>query len=126
MGESIEPGDVELKILQVLWRQPGATARAIHNAVHAEEGRNYSTTVKMLSVMLDKGMVKRDDSVRPQTFVAAVSQKKAQKSLVARLAQRAFDGSAASLAMQALSGGRPSKEDLQEIRDLIDRLEEKK
>ena len=126
MSESIEPGDVELKILQVLWKQPGATARMIHNAVHAEDGKNYSTTVKMLAVMLDKGLVQRDDGVRPQTFSAAVTQKKAQKSLVARLAQRAFNGSAASLAMQALTGGRPSKEDLQEIRELIDRLKSRK
>lgn len=68
MSQQAEPTDVELKILKVLWAQPGATARVIHNAVHAGEEKNYSTTVKMLSVMLEKGLVRRDDSIRPQTF----------------------------------------------------------
>ena len=126
MPDSIAPTDVELRILQVLWKQPGATARVIHNAVHADQAKNYSTTVKMLSLMLEKGLVRRDDSVRPQTFVAAVSQRRAQKGLVTRLVKKAFDGSAVSLAMQALSGGKPSKEDLQEIRDLIEKLEEQR
>ncbi|KAA5538516.1 BlaI/MecI/CopY family transcriptional regulator [Roseiconus nitratireducens] len=120
-----EPTDVELKILRVLWQQPGATARQIHNAVHANQDKNYSTTVKMLSVMLDKGLVHRNDSVRPQTFTAAVTRRKTQKSLVSKLVERAFDGSASSLVMQALSSGKPSKEDLQEIRDLIEKLEQR-
>ena len=122
---NVEPGDVELKILQQLWTRPNATARQIHNAVHAEQGKNYSTTVKMLSLMLDKGLVRRDDSVRPQTFTAVMTKKKAQKGLVTRLIKRAFDGSSVSLAMQALTASRPSKEDLREIRRLIDKLEDK-
>ncbi|WP_166831121.1 BlaI/MecI/CopY family transcriptional regulator [Thalassoroseus pseudoceratinae] len=125
MPEDIEPGDVELKILQELWSQPGSTARDIHNAVHAQQGKNYSTTVKMLAVMQGKGLVRKDESVRPQTFFAAVTRKRAQKGLVTRLMQKAFDGSAISLAMQALTASRPSKEDLEEIRRLIDKLEEK-
>jgi len=123
MPEPVEPTDVELRILKVLWKQPSATARVIHNAVHADQAKNYSTTVKMLSLMLEKGLVRRDDSVRPQTFVAAVTERRAQKGLVSRLVKKAFDGSAASLAMQALSGAKPSKKDLQEIRELIDKLE---
>lgn len=125
MPEPVEPGDVELRILQELWNAPGATARQIHNSVHAEQGKNYSTTVKMLSLMLEKGLVRRDDTVRPQTFFAAVTRKRAQRGLVTRLMQKAFDGSAASLAMQALTASRPSKEDLAEIRRLIDRLEDR-
>lgn len=123
MPEQAEPTDVELKILKVLWEQPGATTRVIHNAVHADEEKNYSTTVKMLSVMLDKGLVRRDDSVRPQTFVAAVTRRRAQKNLVKQLVTKVFDGSATSLAMHALSGSRPSQEDLREIRQLLDELE---
>lgn len=126
MTESIEPGDVELRILQELWSHPGTTARSIHNAVHAKQGKNYSTTVKMLSLMLQKGLVRRDDTVRPQTFFAAVTRKRAQKGLVTRLMHKAFDGSATSLAMQALSASRPSKEDLDEMRRLIDKLEEQR
>lgn len=123
MNQLLEPTDVELQILQVLWHRPGATARAIHNAVHADQDKNYSTTVKMRSVMLDKGLVRRDDRVRPQTFTATVSRRKTQKSLVSNLVQKAFDGSASSLVMHALSSGKPSKEDLQEIRELVKKLE---
>lgn len=126
MPEYFEPTDVELRILRVLWDRSDATARAIHNAVHADQNKNYSTTVKMLSVMLEKGLVRRDDSVRPQTFAAAVTRRKAQKGLVSRLVEKAFDGSASSLVMQALSSGKPSKEDLQEIRELIEKLEQRK
>lgn len=125
MSQHFEPTDVELQILGVLWQQPGATARAIHNAVHAEQDKNYSTTVKMLSVMLEKGLVRRDDSVRPQTFAASVTRRKTQKSLVSKLVEKAFDGSASSLVMQALSSGKASKEDLQEIRKLIEKLEQR-
>ena len=124
MSQHFEPTDVELQILGVLWQQPCATARTIHNAVHAEQDKNYSTTVKMLSVMLDKGLVRRDDSVRPQTFTAAVTRRKTQKSLVSKLVEKAFDGSASSLVMQALSSGKAPKEDLQEIRELIEKLEQ--
>ena len=125
MSQPIEPTEVELQILRVLWQQPGATARVVHNAVHADQDKNYSTTVKMLSVMLEKGLVCRDDSVRPQTFAAAVTRRSTQKSLVSQLVKRAFDGSASSLVMHALSSGKPSKEDLQEIRELIEKLEER-
>lgn len=123
MNQRVEPTYVELQLLGGLWEQPGATARAIHNAVNAEQAKNYSTTVKMRSVMLEKGIVRRDDSVRPQTFTAAVSRRSTRKSLVSKLVQRAFGGSASSLIMQTLSSRKPSKEDLQEIRDLIEKLE---
>ncbi len=126
MSDTIEPTDVELKILQVLWSQPSATARTIHNAVHADQQKNYSTTVKMLAVMLEKGLVRRDDSVRPQTFTSAVTRKRAQKNLVNLLTEKAFGGSATSLVMQALSSAKPSSNDLKEIRKLLDRLEDRR
>jgi len=125
-SQQLEPTDVELRILGVLWQCPDATARSIHNAVHAQQNKNYSTTVKMLSVMLGKGLVRRDDNVRPQTFAAAVTRRKTQKSLVSNLLEKAFDGSASTLAMQTLSSGKPTKEDLQKIRKLIEKLEQKK
>jgi BlaI family transcriptional regulator, penicillinase repressor len=77
----------------------------------------------MLSVMLEKGLVRRDDSIRPQTFFATVTRRRAQKNPVSKLVMKVFDGSATSLAMQALSGSRPTQEDLREIRQLLDELE---
>ena len=70
---STQPTEVELQILRILWQSDGATARQVHNSLATVESRDttYSTTVKMLSVMLDKGLVKRDDSTRPQVYRAA-------------------------------------------------------
>ena len=84
---------------------------------------NYSTTVKMLSVMLDKQMVKRDESVRPQLFRAAASQKKTQQKMLKDLVRRAYDGSAGSLVLHALASQKATPEELAEIRQLLQQLE---
>ena len=125
MPNDSQPTEVELRILQVLWEAGPSTARFVHDRIHKAEGKNYSTTVKMLAVMLEKLWVRRNDSVRPQTFAAAVTRKTTERSLVKDLITKAFDGSAARLAMQALSSGKTSPEDLQEIRNLLNRLEGK-
>ena len=77
---SSQPTEVELQILRILWQAGGATARQVHNGLAEVEARstNYSTTVKMLSVMLDKGLVKRDESATPQVYRAAASREKTQ------------------------------------------------
>ena len=120
---SEQPTEVELQILSVLWDEGPSTARSIHNRLSEIKQANYSTTVKMLSVMLDKGLVKRDDSVRPQVFRAARSKSVSQKKMLKSWIHKVYDGSAKSLVLQALASGKASKEDLAEIRDLIDRLE---
>lgn len=118
-----QPTDVELRILRILWARRSATAREVHNCLNATHGKNYSTTVKMLSVMLEKGLVKRDDRVRPQTFTAAVTQQATQKRFLTNLLQKVYGGSAGSLVLHALTAGNASKTDLKEIRRLIDELE---
>lgn len=120
---STQPTEVELRILRILWEQGSGTAREIHNVLIQERDTNYSTTVKMLSVMLDKNLVKRDGSVRPQIFRAASSQKKTQQSMLKDLVQKVYDGSVGSLVMQALSSKKASQEDLAEIRRLLQKLE---
>lgn len=117
-----QPTEVELQILQVLWDQGPSTVRQVHNCLAETKVTLYATTVKMLVVMLGKGLVRRDDSIRPQIYSAAVSQRRTQKSMVNDLVHRAFDGSAKSLVMQALATGKPSAEDLDEIRKLIDEM----
>jgi predicted transcriptional regulator len=97
--------------------------REIHKAVTAEKGTNYSTTVKMLSVMLEKGLVKRDESARPHVYRPAAPQETTQQRMLRDLIQRAYDGSAGSLVLQALSSRKASKEQLAEIRRLLDALE---
>ena len=120
---SSQPTEVELQILAVLWRSGTATAREIHNAIIENRDINYSTTVKMLTVMLEKSLVKKDDSVRPQLFRAAVTQKKTQSRMLTDLMQRAYDGSMGSLVLQALSSKKVTKKELTEIRNLLNQLD---
>lgn len=120
---STQPTEVELQILRVLWKHGPATVRQIHNALSSAKDTNYSTTVKMLSVMLDKGIVKRDESVRPLVYRAAKNQQSTQRNMLRDLIQRAYDGSARNLVLQALSNERATPEELAEIRALVEKLE---
>jgi BlaI family penicillinase repressor len=120
---SSQPTEVELLILSILWEQGPSTARQIHNRLAEERDTNYSTSVKMLSVMLDKQLVKRDESVRPQIFRPAASQERTQKRMLKDLIQRAYDGSAGSLVLQALASQKASPEELAEIRSLLSEME---
>ena len=120
---SDQPTEVELQILTVLWENGPSTVRQIHNQLTKTKKTNYSTTVKMLSIMLEKGLVKRDDSIRPQVYRASQSRSVSQKKMVKTWIQKIYEGSAKSLVMQALSTGNASKDDLEEIRQLIEKLE---
>ena len=91
-----------------------------------EKETTYSTTVKMLAVMLEKGLVKRDESASPQVYRAASSQQATQRRMMRNLIDKVYDGSALSLVMQALSSRKASKEELAEVRQLLDDLESKK
>jgi BlaI family transcriptional regulator, penicillinase repressor len=119
---SSQPTEVELQILRILWELGPCTVRDVHNGLSETKETQYSTTVKMLLVMLEKSLVKRDDSVRPQVYSSATSQAVTQKRLLKDLIKKAYDGSAKSLVMQALSSARTSKEDLDEIRQLLDEM----
>jgi BlaI family transcriptional regulator, penicillinase repressor len=121
-----QPTDVELQILAILWELGPSPVREIHERLYAAKGTNYSTTVKMLAVMLEKELVKRDESARPHVYRAAEPRQRTQKRMIAALIDRVFDGSSMSLVLQALSSRPASKSDLEEIRRLIDRLEGKK
>ena len=121
---SEQPTEVELQILRILWQAGPSSARQVHNELQKSKQTNYSTTVKMLGVMLEKGLLDRDDSVRPQQFRAAVTRKRAQSKMLRGLINKLYEGSTKSLVMQALSTRKASKQELAEIRSLIDQLEE--
>ncbi|HRA87657.1 MAG TPA: BlaI/MecI/CopY family transcriptional regulator [Planctomycetaceae bacterium] len=123
---SAQPTEVELQILRILWHSGGSTARQVHNELFELKGTTYSTTVKMLSVMLDKGLVKRDEAVSPQVYRAASGRKVTQKQMLGDLIEKVYDGSALSLVLQALSSGKASAEELAEVRKMVDQLEGKK
>ena len=124
-SSSTQPTEVELQILRILWTSGGSTAREVHNSLAEVEAKDttYSTTVKMLSVMLEKGLVKRDESVSPQVYRAAVSQKVTQRKMLGDLIDKVYDGSALSLVLQALASRKASQEELAEVRRMLDELE---
>ena len=119
------PTDLELSILQVLWKRGSGSVREIlheYNRGRAEEV-GYTTILKMLQIMTEKGLVERDDTVRPQVYNASRSQEQTQRQLVSDLLERAFEGSAKSLVMHALSERAASGKELAQIERLLDRLE---
>src|SRR5947207_1650873 len=119
---SLQPTEVELQILRVLWELSSATARQIHEQISADRDTNYSTTVKMLSVMLEKNLIHRDGSVRPQVFRPILTQTKAQRSMLRDLVLRVYDGSTGGLVLHALASERASAVELAQIRELRDEL----
>ena len=119
-----QPTNVELQILQVFWDHGPSTVRFIHDCLSETRETTYATTVKMLVIMFEKGLVTRDDSVRPQIYRAATTRKRTQKQMLNEFIQKVYDGSAASVVLQALSSKKASKEDMAKIRELLDELEE--
>jgi predicted transcriptional regulator len=117
------PTDSELSILRVLWTLGPSTVRDVHEQLNRHAPTGYTTVLKMLQIMTEKGLVVRDETQRAHIYEARHSEQKTQRQLLVDLADRAFGGSAAKLVMQALSGRKTSAEDLSAIRDLLDRLE---
>jgi len=118
-----QPTEVELQILRILWELGPSPVRDIHARLNGEKGTNYSTTVKMLSVMREKGLVKRDEKVSPHVYQAALSREKAGKRMLGDLIEKVYDGAVMSLVLQALASSKPSREDLDEVREFLDELE---
>jgi predicted transcriptional regulator len=117
--ERRKPTDAELGILRVLWARGPSTVREVAEAMGRQAG--YTTILKLLQIMTDKGLVRRDESARTHVYAAAESEDRTQRRLVTDLLARAFDGSAAKLVLHALSSGKASPEELAEIRSLIDK-----
>jgi BlaI family penicillinase repressor len=116
---STQPTDVELRILLKLWELGPSTVREVHRSLSPDRDTGYSTTLKMLQVMREKGLVLRDDSVRPQLYSAAKTKQETQLQMLDALTKKAFGGSAVSLMMRLLSERRISAEELEEIERLI-------
>lgn len=120
---SPQPTEVELQILRILWNDGPSIARHIHDALQEFKQTTYSTTVKMLSVMLDKGLLKRDDEARPQVYRPHNPRQQTQKRMLSDLLEKVYEGSAATLMQHALSSKKASAEDLAAIRQLLDEIE---
>lgn len=117
------PTDAELAVLNVLWDRGPSTVRQIHEVLSTDRELGYTTVLKSLQVMTEKGLVLRDESERSHVYSATLSEAQTQRSLLGDLMERAFGGSAAKLVIQALHAKRASKQELEEIRRLLDRAE---
>ena len=114
-----KPTDAELNLLRVLWQRGPSTVRQIVEILGKDTG--YTTALKLLQIMTEKGLVRRDETERTHVYEAAYTEDETQRQLVSDLLDRAFGGSAAKLALQALASRKASPEELAEIRKLIDK-----
>lgn len=116
-GEPRKPTDAELGILRVLWARGPSTVREVAEALGRAE--SYTTVLKLLQIMTEKGLVGRDERQRTHVYEAAYSEDETQKQIVGELLDRVFDGSAAKLVLQALEARTASPEEIEEIRTLL-------
>ena len=121
--EPPRPTDHELELLTVLWDLGPSTVREVHEAVSRRRQTQYTTVLKFLQIMAEKGLVRRDETQRAHVYEATLSRETTQRQLAADLLQRAFGGSAKSLVMGALSARKASRQELAEIRKLLDEYE---
>ena len=118
------PTEAELAILGVLWERGPSTVREVHGALDADRGRAYTTVLKLMQIMAEKGLVTRSGSARQHVYAPAEEAQETRRAIVGDLVERAFHGSTASLVQAALSSRRTSRDELEEIRRLLDELED--
>lgn len=116
------PTDAELAILRVLWQRGPATVRHIHEELSRSRETGYTTVLKFLQIMTEKGLVNRDERQRTHVYTAACSEDETQRQLVGDMLDRVFGGSARKLVMHALSAKAASPEEIAEIRKLLEGL----
>jgi predicted transcriptional regulator len=120
---SSTPTEVELQILGTLWQIGPSTVRQVHDALQDQRATGYSTTLKMMQVMTEKGLLIKDDKQRPQVYRPAASEQQTQTHLVDDLIQRAFRGAADQLVLRAVRSKHLSKDEIAEIQKLLRRVE---
>lgn len=119
----VKPTESELEILNILWQNNLATVREVHEELAKNKDVGYTTTLKLMQIMHEKGLVKRDESMRTHVYQAAVNKEKTQKHLLNKMIDSLFGGSSTQLVLQALgSGEQVSAEELAQIQTLIDNL----
>lgn len=124
--EANRPTEAELEILQVLWSEGPASVRQVNDVLNEVRPVGYTTTLKLMQIMLDKGLLVRDASRRTHIYRAAVAERDTRQSLLENLVEQAFRGSAMDLVLQALGSHRATPRELEEIKALIEQLEKKK
>ncbi len=123
--KTFKPTESELEILQVLWQKGKATVREVHEELVTAKDIGYTTTLKLMQIMNDKGLVNRDDSARTHVYKAATDKENTQKFLLNKFIGNLFGGSSTQLVMQALGSQQVTEEELDQIQSLIDNLKKK-
>ncbi len=118
----IKPTESELEILQILWQKGDCTVRDVHDELTLNKEAGYTTTLKLMQIMAEKGLVERDTTNRTHIYKAAVSQGEAQKHYLDKMITNVFNGSAANLVMQALGNHKSSKSEIEAIKQYLDQL----
>jgi BlaI family transcriptional regulator, penicillinase repressor len=121
-----KPTETELEILSILWNNGPSTVRAVNDEMNRMKVVGYTTTLKLMQIMTEKGMVEREMDGRTHTYFAIARQEDEQVRMIDRLLETAFGGSASKLVMQALGNHKTSEEELKEIKALIKKLEGEK
>jgi predicted transcriptional regulator len=124
MTKYIKPTESELEILQILWGKGLATVRDVHESLSTSKDVGYTTTLKLMQIMHEKGLVKRDESMRTHVYQAAVNKEKTQKHILGKMIDTLFGGSSTQLVLQALGNadGTATPEELSQIQTLLDNL----
>lgn len=125
MSKAFKPTESELEILSILWEKGNATVRDVHNIIFQTKEVGYTTTLKLMQIMHEKGMVLRNETSKTHIYTPNFDQTKAQEQYVGKMIKTLFSGSTAQLVMQALGNHQPSNNDLKEIKSLIEQLERK-
>lgn len=119
----VKPTESELEILNILWMKDVATVREVHEELARLKDVGYTTTLKLMQIMHEKGLVKRDESMRTHVYQAAVNKEKTQKHLLTKMIDSLFGGSSTQLVLQALgSDSKASEEELEQIQALLNNL----
>lgn len=128
MSNEIRPTESELEILQILWKNGPSTVREVNDALNKVQDKaiGYTTTLKLMQIMFDKGLLKRDDSQRTHVYTAEVREGNIQSAMLDRFLNAAYRGSASKLALQLLGNHKTTPDELAEIKALIAKLEKNK
>ncbi len=122
-GKYIKPTESELEILRVLWEKGPSTVREVHEILEQSKDAGYTTTLKLMQIMHEKGLLQRDTSSKTHIYASAVSQENTQRQLLDKMIDTVFNGSASQLVLQALGNHKSSKEELEKIKQYLDEIE---
>ncbi|HMZ45506.1 MAG TPA: BlaI/MecI/CopY family transcriptional regulator [Chitinophagaceae bacterium] len=123
--QKIKPTESELEILRILWDKKSASVREVHEILSLHKESGYTTTLKLLQIMFEKSLVIRDDTSKVHIYTPNVSKESTQKQFMHKMVETLFGGSSVQLAMQALGNSKPSKDELEEIEKILNRLKNK-